>query len=264
MEFLGYIASAFIGISLGLIGGGGSILTVPVIVYLFGVQPLLATSYSLFIVGSTSLIGAVNNARSGQINVRAALFFGASSALTVFLTRKYLVPRIPHDIIEIGNYILTAPVLTMLLFGILMLLASISMILGKNSAPTEKECSDCIRFFKLLAYGVSIGLVTAFLGAGGGFLLIPALIFLIKLPVKKAIGTSLLIISINSLIGFTGDLGHFQIDWKFLLTLTIIASVGIFIGGVINKRINGEKLKKGFGWFVLIMGIYIIGREVLK
>jgi len=264
MEIFGYLASALIGISLGLIGGGGSILTVPVMVYLFGVPPLLATSYSLFIVGTTSLIGSINNFRKGQINMKAALFFGAASIITVFITRKFLVPLIPKEIMTIGGFTVTESFLTMMLFGVLMLLASISMIRDKNGAGPEEECTDCIRFFKLLGYGISIGLVTGFLGAGGGFLLIPALVFIIKLPMKKAIGTSLLIIALNSLIGFLGDLGHFNIDWNFLLTITLIAVAGIFIGGLVSKKITGEKLKKSFGWFVLIMGVYIISREIFK
>lgn len=264
MELLGYIASGLIGISLGLIGGGGSILTVPVMVYLFGINPLLATSYSLFIVGSTSLIGTINNIRKGLVSLKALLFFGAASVITVFVTRKFLVPVIPEKIVTISGYTVTGSFLTMVLFGILMLAASISMIKDKSGPGPEKECSDCIKFFKLLGYGLAIGLVTGLLGAGGGFLLIPALVFLIKLPMKKAIGTSLAIIALNSLFGFAGDLGHFSIDWAFLLMITSIAVAGIFVGGLLSKKIPGEKLKKGFGWFVLIMGIYIIFREISK
>jgi uncharacterized protein len=265
MEIVGYIASLLIGISLGLIGGGGSILTVPVMVYLFGLQPLLATSYSLFVVGSTSLVGAYNNFRKGLVNIKAALLFGASSIVTVFLTRKFLVPAIPKNIITIGSVALTESLLTMVLFAVLMLVASISMIRNKKVAVEEKECRDCVQFGKLVIYGIVIGLVTGLLGAGGGFLLIPALVLLLKLPMKKAIGTSLMIIAMNSLIGFTGDLGHFSMDWFFLLKITAIAITGIFIGGALSKKIPGDKLKKGFGWFVLVMGIYIIVKEtVLK
>ncbi len=265
MEVIGYIASLLIGISLGLIGGGGSILTVPVMVYLFGLQPLLATSYSLFVVGSTSLIGALNNLRKGMVNVKAALLFGASSIVTVFLTRKFLVPAIPKQIATIGGFTITESLLTMILFALLMLLASISMIRSSKGKPVagENESMDSIRFGKLVAYGIAIGLVTGFLGAGGGFLLIPALVFLLRLPMKKAIGTSLMIIALNSLIGFTGDLGHFTIDWIFLAKVSAIAIAGIFIGGAMGKKIPGNKLRKGFGWFVLVMGIYIIIKETL-
>ena len=256
MELLGYLASLLIGISLGLIGGGGSILTVPVMVYLFGLQPLLATSYSLFIVGSTSLFGAVNNLRRGLVNVKAALLFGASSIATVFLTRKFLVPAIPKNIFTIGNVTVTESLLTMVLFAVLMLVASISMIRNKRVKAEPEEHHEYVRFGKLVFYGVSIGLVTGLLGAGGGFLLIPALVLLLKLP---------MIIALNSLIGFTGDLGHFSIDWAFLARITAIAVTGIFIGGAVGKKIQGDKLKKGFGWFVLVMGIYILLKEtVLK
>jgi uncharacterized protein len=263
MEIIGYVASLLIGISLGLIGGGGSILTVPVMVYLFGLQPLLATSYSLFVVGSTSLVGAFSNLRKGLVNVKAALLFGASSIVTVFLTRRYLVPAIPKNILTIGGITITEGFLTMLLFAVLMLLASISMIRNKKVAVEEKECKNCVRFGKLVGFGITIGLVTGFLGAGGGFLLIPALVLLLKLPMKKAVGTSLMIIALNSLIGFTGDLGHFSIDWFFLLKITVIAVTGIIIGGALSKKIPGEKLKKGFGWFVLVMGIYILIKETI-
>lgn len=262
MELLGYIASALIGLSLGLIGGGGSILTVPVMVYLFGVQPLLATSYSLFIVGSTSLIGSFSNFQKGLVNLKASLSFGLASVITVFATRKFLMPVIPKEIITIRGFTVTEPFLTMVLFGLLMLVASISMIRDKNDTGPEEECSERNKLFKLLGYGLGIGLVTGLLGAGGGFLLIPALVFLVKLPMKKAVGTSLTIIAMNSLFGFAGDLGHFNIDWTFLLTITAIAVAGIFIGGLLSKKIPGEKLKRGFGWFVLAMGIYIIIKEI--
>jgi uncharacterized membrane protein YfcA len=153
----------------------------------------------------------------------------------------------------------------MVLFAVLMLVASVSMIRNKKVVKHEEENKDHFRFGKLVTYGITIGLVTGLLGAGGGFLLIPALVLLLKLPMKKAIGTSLMIIALNSLVGFTGDLGHFSIDWFFLVKVTAIAIAGIFIGGALSKKIPGEKLKKGFGWFVLVMGIYIIVKEtVLK
>jgi uncharacterized protein len=262
MEVFGYIASLLIGISLGLIGGGGSILTVPVMVYLFGVQPLLATSYSLFIVGSTSLVGAFANFKKGLVNMKAALLFGASSIITVFLTRKFIVPSIPKNILTIGSYTVTEPLLTMILFAVLMVVASISMIRLKR-IQSEEESDDSMQVGKLMIYGVTIGLITGLLGAGGGFLLIPALVFLLKLPMKKAIGTSLLIIALNSLIGFTGDLGHFNIEWFFLFKISGIAMVGIFFGGIIGRRLPGHNLKKAFGWFVLVMGIFIILKETL-
>ena len=265
MEIVGYVASLLIGISLGLIGGGGSILTVPVLVYLFGVQPLVATSYSLFVVGSTSLVGGLNNLKKGLVNVKAALLFGSASITTVFITRKFLVPHIPKIIASVDGFNLTESLFVMVLFAVLMLVASISMIRNKVSEVHETDCKDCYRLPKLVSYGVTIGIITGLLGAGGGFLLIPALVFLLKLPMKKAIGTSLMIIALNSLIGFIGDLGRLSIDWLFLSKITAIAVAGIFIGGALGKKLHGDKLKKGFGWFVLTMGIYILVKEtVLK
>ena len=259
MEIAGYIASFFIGISLGLIGGGGSILTLPVLVYLFGLSPGSAISYSLFIVGATSLVGSLNSYRKRLIDFKTAFLFGVSSVITVFVTRKFLLPLIPHTI-EIGNYSLPFSVLTMVLFAILMLMASIKMITAKpiieESIPTDNS------FYLLLLYGIGIGLITGFLGAGGGFLLIPALVLMLKLPMKKAIGTSLLIIALNSIVGFVADAGTYKIEWNFLLTISAIAIGGVLTGSFLSKKIEAEKLKKGFGWFVLIMGIYIIVKEV--
>lgn len=263
MELLGYLASALIGISLGLIGGGGSILTVPVLVYLFGIDPLLATSYSLFVVGSTSFVGAVNNFKNGFVKFKIGLLFGISSITTVLLTRKFIIPNIPKNVLTIGTFTLTENKLVMLLFAILMVAAAIAMIGKKENKLQVNENKSKTRIGKLLALGVVIGFATGILGAGGGFLLIPTLVILMGLPMKEAVGTSLFIIALNSLFGFSVDLGHFEIDWIFLLKITSIAIVGIFVGGIISKRIDGDKLKKGFGYFVLVMGVYIILKETL-
>ncbi|HEX7457345.1 MAG TPA: sulfite exporter TauE/SafE family protein [Ginsengibacter sp.] len=264
MQILGYFASLLIGISLGMIGGGGSILTVPVLVYLFSINPVLSTSYSLFVVGSTSLVGAYNNYIKGLVRIKTALLFGLSSITTVFLTRKFLISHIPENFGTIGNFKITESILVMVLFAILMITASLSMIKDrKKKLSIARDHNNKINIPKLLSYGIAIGVVTGLLGAGGGFLLIPTLVLLVKLPMKEAIGTSLFIIALNSLIGFTGDLGHFTIDWIFLFKITAIAIAGILIGGALNKKIHGDNLKKGFGWFVLIMGIYIIIHETV-
>jgi uncharacterized membrane protein YfcA len=273
MEVMGYIAALFIGVSLGLIGGGGSILTVPVLVYLFGINPVLSTSYSLFVVGSTSLVGAFNNYLKGLVRINTALLFGISSITTVFVTRKFLIPLIPEHIATIGGFNITEPIVTMVLFAILMVASSLSMIKrskqknatekigvdGKETAIAGEEKTNLPR---LLMYGVAIGIATGLLGAGGGFLLIPTLVLLVKLPMKEAVGTSLFIIALNSLIGFTGDLGHFTMNWFFLFKVTTIAIAGTFVGSAIGKKIDGDKLKKGFGWFVLVMGLYILTKEI--
>jgi len=261
MELAGYIASLFIGISLGLIGGGGSILTVPVLVYLFGVSPPVAISYSLFIVGITSLVGAYNNYRKDLVSFKTAILFGTASITTVFIIRRFVIPLIPDVLFGLGSFEVTYSLMVMVVFALLMLAASVSMIKSKQMESQTTVKKPAIR---LMLYGILIGLVTGFLGAGGGFLLIPALVFLMKLPMKNAIGTSLLIIALNSLIGFAGDMDKEFIDWKLIITLSVIAIAGIFIGGYFNQKINGSKLKKGFGWFVLAMGIFIIIKEIMR
>jgi len=262
MEIIGYLLAALVGISLGLIGGGGSILMVPILVYVFALNPVTATSYSLFIVGSTSLVGAFNNYRKGQVSIKTALLFGLSSITTVFITRKLLMPAVPDVLGTIGRMEIKKPMLIMVLFAALMLMASVAMIRSKKETESADAEKAKPAIGKLLLYGILIGLATGFLGAGGGFLIIPALVLLLNMPMKKAIGTSLLIIALNSLIGFTGDIGHIAIEWKFLLLVAAIAIAGIFIGGALAKKIPGAKLKKAFGWFVLVMGIYIILKEL--
>lgn len=261
MEIIGYIASLAIGISLGLIGGGGSILTVPVLVYLFGIDPVPATAYSLFIVGATSLIGSIPKYKSGEINLKTALIFGIPSIVAVFATRAWIVPAIPAEVFSVGSLVVTKGLLMMILFAVLMLFASVSMIRDKKSTNPELG-EQKFNYPLILLEGAVVGILTGLVGAGGGFLIIPALVILSRLPMKQAVGTSLLIIAAKSLIGFTGDLGKMEMDWRLLLSVTVLAIAGIFIGNLISKKISGASLKKGFGWFVLVMGIYIIVKEL--
>ena len=263
MEIIGYLASLLIGISLGLIGGGGSILTVPVLVYLFKVEPITATAYSLFIVGATSLVGVFPKYKKGEINIKTAIVFGIPSIVSVYSTRAFIVPAIPNEIFTIGSFIATKSFMTMLLFAVLMVFASVSMIRSKKQVA-EEEGEQVFNYPMILLEGTIVGIVTGLVGAGGGFLIIPALVLFSKLPMKQAIGTSLLIIAAKSLIGFTGDYGHQYINWSLLLTVTALAIAGIFMGNAFSNKIAADKLKKGFGWFVLIMGIYIIFKELLK
>lgn len=262
MEIIGYIASLVIGISLGLIGGGGSILTVPVLVYLFKVEPVVATSYSLFIVGLSSLVGAFPKYKQGQVNLKTALIFGIPSIIAVFATRKFIVPQIPKEVFSIGDFVVTKSILLMILFAILMVFASISMISNKNKKTESENGVQKFNYPMIILEGAVVGMLTGLVGAGGGFLIIPALVLMSKLPMKQAVGTSLLIIAAKSLIGFTGDLSNYTMDWKLLGTVTALAITGIFIGDALSKKIDGNKLKKGFGWFVLVMGIYIIVKEL--
>ncbi|NBR37609.1 MAG: sulfite exporter TauE/SafE family protein [Chitinophagales bacterium] len=261
---IGLAASLLIGLSLGLIGGGGSILTVPVLVYLLGVDPVLATAYSLFIVGFTSAVGVYPKYKEGLVDVRTALIFGAPSIAAVFLTRKLIVPAIPATVLHLGDWVLTKSVLLMTLFAVLMVAASVSMISDKKAKNAIQEGPLVFNYPLIVVEGAVVGLLTGLVGAGGGFLIIPALVMLTKLPMKKAVGTSLLIIAAKSLIGFTGDLSQQTMDWSLLLAVTLMAVLGIFAGNALSKKIDGNKLKKGFGWFVLIMGIYMLLKEMLS
>jgi hypothetical protein len=260
MEYFGYFGAFFIGIVLGLTGGGGSILTVPILVYLLGYNPVTATAYSLFIVGTTSAFATFYNFKKGIVQTKTALLFAIPSLIAVFITRKFIVPAIPEVLIQNSFFTLTKNTFLMVLFAVVMLLASLSMLRKKTvyEQNNTKEKNIILAIIQIMLVGILIGLV----GAGGGFLIIPALIFIAKLPMKKAIGTSLLIIAINSLIGFTGDLTNTDIDWYFLIKFTSITITGVFMGIFLSKFVNEQQLKKGFGWFVLIMALFIFGKEL--
>ncbi len=262
MEYVGYFASILIGVALGLIGGGGSILTVPVLVYLLAIEPVIATSYSLFIVGLSSGFGAVSYFKKGLVNIKTAIVFGVPSIIAVFITRVFLVPAIPKEIFSIGNFVITKNVLIMLLFAILMLFASYSMLKKESKNICNSIEKQKFNYPIILIEGVIVGTLTGLVGAGGGFLIIPALVILSKLPIKEAVGTSLVIITFKSLIGFFGETSQTNIDWFFLFTITSLAIIGIVIGTILSKKIDGTKLKPSFGWFTLAMGIYIITNEI--
>lgn len=263
MEILGYIGALLMGLSLGLIGGGGSILTVPILVYLFSVDAVLATAYSLFIVGLTSLIGSFSHMRMGNIHWRTAIVFGIPSIIAVFLTRAYLVPALPDPLFSLGGIAVNKAFGLLILFALLMVAAAYSMIRKPKQAAALPSGEVAFNYPLILAEGAVVGTITGLVGAGGGFLIIPALVLLAKLPMKQAVGTSLIIIAAKSLIGFTGDLkGNEVIDWNFLLVFSAIAIVGIIAGSILSKRIPNEKLKPAFGWLVLAMGIYIITKEL--
>lgn len=259
---IGFASAIVIGVSLGLIGGGGSILTVPVLVYILGIEPVLATAYSLFVVGSTSLLGSFTYMKKNLVDYRTALVFAIPSFIAVFLTRKFLVPALPDPIFSIGEMAISKNIAIMVFFALIMLAASYSMMKGKKDNSTDADSKVKFNIPLIAVEGTVVGMITGIVGAGGGFLIIPALVLLARLPMKMAVGTSLLIIAAKSLIGFLGDLGNQVIDWKFLLIFTSLSVVGIFIGSSLSKKINEKALKQGFGWFVLLMGIYIIFKEL--
>lgn len=261
---LGYLGAVLIGLVLGLIGGGGSILTLPVLVYLFGIEPVIATAYSLFIVGVAAVAGTLKNMSQKLVDFKTALIFALPAFIAVYLTRRYLVPALPDPLLNIGDWSLSKDVGIMVFFAIIMVLASISMIRDRREEPeTDQDLEPQYNYPLIVLEGFVVGVLTGIVGAGGGFLIIPALVLLAKLPMKKAVATSLLIIAIKSLIGFVGDLQVLDIDWAFLLIFAALSVGGIFVGVWLNQIVPGKKLKKGFGWFVLVMGVFIVMRELL-
>ena len=262
MIVLGYLGALIIGIVLGLIGGGGSILTVPIFVYLLDVNPILATAYSLFVVGVTALAGAIRNFQNNQIDFKTGIIFAIPAFLGVYIARAYLLDLVPNQILFFSLAIQKETVI-MIFFAFIMFIASYFMIIGhkEDDGSIEINYSNLILTFE----GFIVGVLTGIVGAGGGFLIIPALILFAKLSMKKAVATSLMIIAIKSLFGFVGDLGNSNLifDWGLLFLFSILSICGIFIGVHMTKFVDGKNLKKGFGWFVLIMAFIIIFQEVV-
>jgi len=258
MIVLGYTAAILMGLSLGMIGGGGSILTVPIMVYFFKIEPVVATVYSLFIVGLTSLVGGVINARKGSVDLMSGALFALPSFLGVYLTRAYLVPSIPDPVLSTSLGVLSKSGFIMIAFASLMVLASLSMI-GIKKAPLPGANQSTLRQkFAIATRGLMVGGVTGLVGAGGGFLIIPALVFLVGLPMKTAIGTSLMIIAANSFLGIISDLqGQQSLDWALALSIAGMALLGLFAGMAASRKVSEKSLKMGFGYFVLAMGAFI-------
>jgi uncharacterized membrane protein YfcA len=263
----GYFAALFIGLSLGILGGGGSILTVPVLVYLMGVSPVLSTAYSLFVVGSTAVVGASGYFRKGLVSLKTAVVFLIPSLLAVFAVRKVLMPAIPPELFTLGSLVFTKDLLVLVAFAVLMVVAAASMIRSQQAEAVlddEMPQQPAFNYSLILGIGLVVGTLTGFVGAGGGFLIIPALVLGARLPMKLAVGTSLAIIALNSLIGFTGDLSAgTPIAWSFLLGFLAFALVGIVLGTYLARFIPGAKLKPAFGWFTLAMGTFILTKELL-
>jgi len=261
LNIYGLIGALVIGVVLGLTGGGGSILTVPILVYLLSINPVTATAYSLFVVGATSLFGTIRNAQKGMIEYRIAIVFAIPAFIAVYLTRKLIIPATPDTIFTLNEFVFTKDLFIMIFFAIIMLLAAISMIKERKEVALKEEVN--FNYTLIIIEGFVVGLLTGLVGAGGGFLIIPVLVLFANLPMKKAVATSLMIIAAKSLIGFLGDIGNIQIDWEFLLIFTTLSIIGIIIGIYLNNFIDGKKLKKGFGWFVLSIAIYIIIKELI-
>ncbi|MFN8261210.1 MAG: sulfite exporter TauE/SafE family protein [Chitinophagales bacterium] len=265
MEVIGYISALFIGLSLGLIGSGGTILALPIFVYLFQIKDMQeATHYTMFVVGVTALIGAFRKYQEKLVDVKTAVYFLIPSLISLFFTRKVILPVLPQEFLHIGNFILTKDIFLLLLFAVVMFFASISMI--KNAQQKDVDCfaktpNANANHMKTTLVAFLVGSLTALVGAGGGFLIIPTLVLLKEHCMKRAIGTSLVIITVNSLIGFTGDL-HTEVNWQVVLIFSLIAVLGMLLGIKLSEKIEGAKLKRLFGVMVLVMGIYIIIKEL--
>lgn len=258
METLGFIASFVMGIILGLMGGGGSILTVPIMVYLFGFSPTVATGNSLFVVGMTALIGSVLYIRKGDVDFKTGLSFAVPSVIGVNVSRGLIIPNIPRIIVSFNGFALTKEILIMVTFAALMVAASYSMI-KKKSERKPMKAHPLMRVALIAFEGLVVGLIAGFVGAGGGFLIIPALVLLAGLSMRVAIGTSLMIIALQSLLGFAGDIARgASVDWPQLGTIATIAVLGIIAGSTVAHKIKEQQLKTAFGWFVLIMGFTIL------
>lgn len=260
---IGYFMSVVMGITLGLIGGGGSILTFPVLVYFFGVEPKLATSYSLFIVGLTSMVGAAGYFKNKQLSWHAVLAFGLPSVISIFITKNQIYPNIPQEF-NFMSWTISKNIAVTILFAILMVLASYFMIRPLKYKEEEQHAQHKHHYFLVALIGIFVGFLAGLVGAGGGFLIIPSLVILMRLPMKMSIGTSLVIIFLNSLIGFVGGMSKDgEIAWNLLISLSALSILGIIVGLYLAKFIPGPKLKPAFGWFVLVTGCIILLKEFI-
>ncbi|GGH74003.1 hypothetical protein HNQ91_003773 [Filimonas zeae] len=262
LPILGYVSAIGVGLSLGLIGGGGSILTVPILVFFFGIDPILATTYSLCIVGLTSAVGAFRYYRNGNIIFNIALLFGIPSLITVFIMRKWVMPSIPKHLCFIGKHDLIKSELLMVVFALLMIGTAVAMIRRKNTDENDNENFTPNKPL-LVGQSILVGAITGFVGVGGGFLIIPSLVMFARLPVKKAVGTSLMIMTLSSLLGVMGDLTrHVPLNTGFLFLFSAFTIIGILAGTYFNRFIKDNALRQTFGWFVLCMGFFIIIRFI--
>jgi uncharacterized membrane protein YfcA len=259
LEIVGLILAVLIGVSLGLMGGGGSILTVPLLVYFFHVNPFVASTYSLLIVGVSSLLGVIPYIKNKEYHIPAIVQMGLPSVIVVYITKYFLVPLIPDQLYIAGNYSVKSDQLLLVFFSLLLIVAAFAMI-RKTEAATHKKVS----VIQLTSHGILIGFLTGLVGVGGGFLIIPVLVLVCEIPMKKAVGSSLIIIVLNAIIGLMAVKDFVSFDQLLLVKISVLSIIGIVIGTLLSKRIEGGKLKRGFGWFILVMGLAILFKEILS
>ena len=253
------------GTVLSLLGAGGSILTMPILVYLFKINIIEATSYSLLLVGLTALFGSVAYFKNKIIDLKVGIIFGVPSIIGVVVARKVLVPYLPDEFLFL-NFEITKSFIIMMLFAILMIMSATLMIRDRKlSFQKSKKNAEFEKNVIIVLEGLIVGQLTGFVGAGGGFLIIPALVLLTGLEMKIAIGTSLFIIAIKSLIGFGSDvLSGFQTDWTFVLYVIMCTIVGVVSGSALSKKFSDSKLKMVFGYMNLVIGAYIIIEQLVR
>ncbi|MBK7993572.1 MAG: sulfite exporter TauE/SafE family protein [Blastocatellia bacterium] len=239
---IGLLLSAAIGFSLGLIGGGGSIITVPVLVYVIGVSAHQAIGMSLAVVGTTSLIATFLHYKQKTVDLKIAAIFGITG-----MTGAYFGSGLTY---------LFSPTSLLFIFGSVMLVISLVMLLKDQKDISQNVSQN--KLVKSIIAGLVVGLLTGFLGVGGGFLIVPALIFFAGLEIKNAIGTSLLIITINSLAGLIGHLQHTSFDLRLTILITVIAAIGTILGTKVAHQVSATTLKSGFATFVLVVAIFLI------
>lgn len=259
---LGYTGAFVTGLTLGLLGGGGALMSIPVLVYFFHIDAAIATGYSLFLVGITALSGAFQNLRKGLIDYNAAVWCGVPSIMAVYVIRRFVVHNIPEVIFSTPFFTLDRHHLILSVLTLVMLVAGYKMI-GSSTTETENTRPGVNRVL-LVAYALAIGLFLGLVGAGGGFLMVPALVYFANLSMKKAVGTSLVLVSVNSFIGFMGDVHSNQLpDWFFLLTFSAFSIAGMLMGQSVAHRVNNEQLKRYFGWFMLLVALFIVVKEFI-
>jgi len=259
LQVFGYLGAILTGVILGLMGGGGALISIPILVYLFHIEASVATSYSLFLIAITASSGAWQNIRKKQVDYNAALYYGIPSVISIYAVRRWLMPNLPKIIFTIHGYALHKNMFILIILVIVMIMAAYKMITSNN--PEQNETHQ-VNHLELSTFAILIGSFMGIVGGGGGFLMVPALVHFANTPVKKAVGTSLVLVAVNSFIGFLGDLGSdIAINWLFFFTFLFFSVAGVFIGHYLVAYIHSNKLRKYFGFFLIVVAIFIVIKE---